>query len=248
MKTNKLYNWLIGTFILLYILTAGISFFHAVTFFNIGNVLWMSYILAFAFECAQGATLFSILMTDNKKTLLPWIVMIVVTSIQCIGNVYSVFQYMSLNAINYYVYLQKPLLFMVPNIGPEMVMIIIAWIIGALLPIIALLLTSMVANNIQLRNKQINENKALEEDLQNAIIYDKPAELKNNAIWDDHKKSKNKIKRKPGRPPKIKKSVEKNNEELNKLLEDISIKNNNDLNKSEYVPKIINNEEVLIKK
>lgn len=254
-QKSNLYNWLIGTFIVLYILTATISFFHAVQFFNIGNVVWMSYILALAFEASQCAILFSILMTDNKKTLVPWIAMFVVTSIQCIGNVYSVFKYMSLNSMDYYVYLQKPLLFMSPNISSEMVMIIIAWIIGALLPIIALLLTSMVANNIQLKNNKTNDiTSSKDENLNEPIQFKEPVILKENTIWDDSELIKRKnIKSKPkkrGRPRKIKKpdnDVKDDNIESN-------IKTNNSPqivtmnNGAEYVPKLINNEEVLVKK
>lgn len=260
-RKNNLYNWLIGTFIILYILTATISFFHAVQFFNIGNSLWMSYVLAFAFEAASAVTLFSILTTDNKKTLIPWIVMIIVTSIQCIGNVYSVFKYLSLNSMDYYVYLQKPLLFMSPNISSEMVMIIIAWIIGALLPIIALLLTSMVANNIQLKNNKINDISSFNDDNSNEPIqFKEPVVLKENAIYDDSELIKrkntksNSKQKKRGRPRKIKKLdndikdniIESNNItniETNKHPQIVTMNNG-----AEYVPKLINNEEVLVKK
>lgn len=253
-KINK-YNILILLFVLLYLIVASVSIFHGIEFFQIGNDKILSIVLSIAFEICAAVTLFSILMTDNKKTLIPWIVMIIVTSIQCIGNVYSVFKYMSLNSMDYYVYLQKPLLFMSPNISSEMVMIIIAWIIGALLPIIALLLTSMVANNIQLKNNKTNDiTSSKDENLNEPIQFKEPVILKENAIWDDSELIKRKnLKSKPkkrGRPRKIKKQdndVKDDNIESN-------IKTNNSPqivtmnNGAEYVPKLINNEEVLVKK
>ena len=260
MKINK-YSCLIILFILLYLIVAGVSIFHGIEFFQIGNIKIISIIISIAFEICAAVTLFSILMTDNKKTLIPWIVMIIVTSIQCIGNVYSVFKYLSLNSMDYYVYLQKPLLFMSPNISSEMVMIIIAWIIGALLPIIALLLTSMVANNIQLKNNKINDiSSSNDENSNEPIQFKEPVVLKENAIYDDSELIKrkntksNSKQKKRGRPRKNKKLdndikdniIESNNItniETNEHPQIVTMNNG-----AEYVPKLINNEEVLVKK
>lgn len=152
MKRNKtLYNIFIGGFVILYIATALISLCHAIEFFTIGNVKWMAITLASVFELGQMIVLSSLLLSDNKKTLLPWILLTILTSVQVVGNVYSVYKYITLSATEYYVYLQKPLIdWWLSGVSQETIIVIISWIIGALLPIIALFMTSMVANNIKL--------------------------------------------------------------------------------------------------
>ena len=152
MKRNKtLYNIFIGGFVILYIATALISLCHAIEFFTIGNVKWMAITLATVFELGQMIVLSSLLLSDNKKTLLPWILLTILTSVQVVGNVYSVYKYITLSATEYYVYLQKPLIdWWFSGVSQEKIIVIISWIIGALLPIIALFMTSMVANNIKL--------------------------------------------------------------------------------------------------
>lgn len=152
MNNKILYKVFIWTFIVLYAGTAFISYCHSIEFFNIGNEKWMSYILGAIFELGQATVLASLLLTNNKKILLPWLLMILLTAVQVIGNTYSVFKFMSLSENNYYIYLSKPLLFWIEGISQDTVMIIIAWIIGAMLPIVALAMTSMVTNQMKLQS------------------------------------------------------------------------------------------------
>lgn len=156
MKKNKwLYNIFIGGFILLYLATALISFCHAIEFFTIGNVPWMATTLAAVFELGQMVVLSSLLLSNNKKTVVPWILLVILTAVQVVGNVYSVYKYITLSGTDYYIYLQKSLIdWWLSGVSQETIIVIISWIIGALLPIIALFMTSMVANNIKLRNDE----------------------------------------------------------------------------------------------
>jgi len=150
MKQKTLYKFFIWGFLFLYLLVATISFFHAVQFFAIGNNTAMSVTLALAFEIGLALSLAAILLSDeNKKSTLPWILMIVLTLVQVIGNVYSTFKYISLSEEQYYQYLAKPLLFWMEGVTEDTVQIIVSWIIGAILPIIALFMTDMVASNIK---------------------------------------------------------------------------------------------------
>ena len=95
-KNNKsyLYNAFIIGFIILYAVTAFISFFHCIQFCLVGNVMWMAVLLSGAFEVGQSLCLASILLTDNKKTTVPWILMSLLTMVQVSGNVFSVYKYM----------------------------------------------------------------------------------------------------------------------------------------------------------
>ena len=147
---NKVFVW---GFLFLYLLVACISFCHAVEFFNIGNVNWMSITLAFAFELGLALSLAAILLSDsNSKNVLPWVLMIILCAVQVIGNVYSTYKYIALSETEYYQYLAQPLLFWIEDISEKTVRIIISWIIGAILPIIALFMTDMVASNLKTMN------------------------------------------------------------------------------------------------
>lgn len=147
---NKVFVW---GFLFLYLLVACISFCHAVEFFNIGNATWMSITLAFAFELGLALSLAAILLSDsNSKNILPWALMIILCAVQVIGNVYSTYKYIALSETEYYQYLAQPLLFWIEDISEKTVRIIISWIIGAILPIIALFMTDMVASNLKTMN------------------------------------------------------------------------------------------------
>lgn len=175
MKNNKkLYYIFIAGFVLLYLSTALISFCHAIEFFNIGNAHWMSVTLAAVFELGQMVVLSSLLLSDNKKTFIPWLLLVVLTTVQVIGNVFSVYKYMDIGGATDYIYLQKSLIdWWLQGVEQSFILVIIAWIIGALLPIIALFMTSMVANNIKLietDTEQPDEPKVVEK------IVEKPVE------------------------------------------------------------------------
>lgn len=158
MKQRKLDKVFIWGFLFLYLLVATISFCHAVQFFNIGNVRWMSIVLAFSFELGLALSLAAILLSDkNKSKALPWILMGILTLVQVIGNVYSTFKYISLSEVEYYQYLAKPLLFFIEDVSEDTIQIIVSWIIGAILPIIALMMTDMVATNIKNTNDEVEE-------------------------------------------------------------------------------------------
>lgn len=165
---NKVFVW---GFLFLYLLVACISFCHAVEFFNIGNVNWMSVTLAFAFELGLALSLTAILLSDsNSKNVLPWALMIILCAVQVIGNVYSTYKYIALSETEYYQYLAQPLLFWIEEISEETVRIIISWIIGAILPIIALFMTDMVASNLKIMHaddkiKDTDENTKDEPDI-----------------------------------------------------------------------------------
>ena len=156
---NRMYIW---TFLVLYMVTALISCIHAIDFFSIGNVKWMAIALAMVFEVGQAMVLSSLLLSNNRNNIMPWCLMIILTSVQVIGNVYSCFSFIAKSGTDYYQYLQKPLLFWIEGVSQETMMIIISWIIGALLPIIALCMTTMVTNNIELSdNKDLIKIKSI---------------------------------------------------------------------------------------
>lgn len=176
MNNKLLTKILIWGFLFLYLLIAGVSFFHAIEFFGIGNVRWMAVTLSIGFEIGLALSLAAVLLSDdNRKNILPWILMIVLCAVQCCGNVYSTYKYIALSGTEYYQYLAKPLLFWMEGVTVENVQIVVSWIIGAILPIIALFMTDMVATNI----KNLNNDKMIVSDSDINDIAEKQADGQN---------------------------------------------------------------------
>ena len=176
--TNKIF---IYAFLFLYALVAFISFCHAIEFFDIGNTHWMSIMLAFAFELGLAVCLASILIGTNKRNNIAWLLLIILVLVQIIGNTYSVFKFISESGHDYYNYLAKPMLFMIEEVSQETVQIIISWIMGAILPIVALLMTEMVANGIK-ETQMIDDSK---NDQKNEPITDN---IEYHKLTEDEKK------------------------------------------------------------
>jgi len=152
MNQNPLfYKGLIWCFGTLYFLVAFISFWHCIAFCLVGNPVWISVMMSFAFEVGLAATLFSILTTENKNNYVAWILMTFLTGVQVIGNVYSVYKYMVESGTKFYTYIQDSMLhWFVEDVSNQDIMSIISIILGALLPVVALLMTAMVSNNLKL--------------------------------------------------------------------------------------------------
>jgi len=113
-------------------------------------------------EIGQASVLFSILLTNNKNRLLSWFIMIILTTLQVIGNVVSSYKFIETSNTLDFQYFQDSILFWVEGVDAKLFKIIIAWITGSLLPIIALGMTALVSQNIQLKDaeeKQSNEVK-----------------------------------------------------------------------------------------
>jgi len=150
MKTKNLYYALIGTFTLLYLAVAFVSTLHAITFFQLANSLGMAILLGAAYEVGQATVLFSILLTEHKNRTLPWIMMFLLTGVQITSNVFASYKFMIESGTSDWQLWQQSILFGVQAESPEMYQMIISWIIGALLPIIALGMTALVADNLHL--------------------------------------------------------------------------------------------------
>ena len=145
MKFNKKSIY-IGLFGILYLIVAFSSFFHACAFFGLANNSWMSIILAFAFEVGQAAVLFSLLTSaKDRSRVMPWVLMFMFTLVQVIGNVYSSYKYIVTNSVENLRYFKEPI-FIWTSLPDDQATVIVVYLVGALLPIAALLLTSMVTN------------------------------------------------------------------------------------------------------
>lgn len=184
-------NVYIALFAILYLIVAFSSFWHAIEFFALTNHSWMSIILAFAFEVGQAAVLLAILTSAKERSkFTPWILMCILTLVQIIGNVYSSYKYIMLNASENLRYFKEPI-FIWTNLPDAQATVIITYISSAILPLCALLLTSMITNYLEDNNtadtitepaaednkkENITEEVNKETEKTNAPIENKPKE------------------------------------------------------------------------
>lgn len=141
LSKKKIY---LGLFAVLYLCVAFVSTLHAIAFFSLANETWLGIILACTFEIGQAAVLFSILTNKkNENKIMPWCLMVVLTLVQVLGNVFSSYKYIMLNSVVDLKYFKEPI-FVWTNLPDDITTVIVTYIIGAILPIVALCLTSMV--------------------------------------------------------------------------------------------------------
>lgn len=168
LKTKKF--WYILLFSILYLIVAGSSFWHAIAFFGLANNTVMSIILAFAFEVGQAAVLFSLLTSKkDRNRVIPWALMTMFTLVQVIGNVYSSYKYIISNSVSDLRYFKEPI-FIWTQLPDDQATVIITYVVGAILPIAALLLTSMITNYLT----DEEEAKQLEQSL--SVVGNLPEE------------------------------------------------------------------------
>ena len=232
MKHFNKRNIYISLFAILYLCTAFVSTLHAISFFSLANELWLGIILACTFEIGQAAVLFSIL-TDksNHKKVMPWILMCILTLVQILGNVFSSYKYILTNSIIDLKYFKEPI-FVWTELPDNITTVIVTYIIGAILPIVALSLTSMVTgyldnNNTEESNKDVEELQKQIEELQNKepevvekeVVVDNPEQAKE--IED----LKTKIEELQNKEPEVvEKEVVVDNPEQAKEIEDLKTK------------------------
>lgn len=138
-------------FSLLYLAVGFVSVYHAISLFSISNENWLAIILAISFEIGQATVLFSLLTSKTKK-IMPWILMGVLTLVQVLGNVYSSYQYAAINSVEEIKYFTDSVLFFVQDPNPQVNQVMISYITGAILPIVALCMTSMIVDSSGLEN------------------------------------------------------------------------------------------------
>jgi len=90
-KTNLVNNFVIGTFVMLYLIVSVISTVHVINFFSLSNPYWLAVSLAIAFEVGAAASLASLIALDKMNKGLVWALFITITLMQMQGNMYYAF-------------------------------------------------------------------------------------------------------------------------------------------------------------
>lgn len=182
MNTKKIGNIVyLGLFGILYCSSAFVSTMHAIEFFSLANVGYLAIMLALTYEIGQAAVLSSLLIDKrNQKKVVPWILMGVLTICQILGNTFSVYKNICLNSMNELVWIKEPIFVFANDFPDKQATIIITWVMGALLPVISLLMCEMVTSYIH----SDKEDKAPELAKQEEIKEDKKEELENGQVQE----------------------------------------------------------------
>lgn len=152
MKFNKKTIY-ITLFAILYICVAAVSTLHAISFFGLANNPVLAVILAITFEIGQAAVLFSILTSNKDRSKkMPWVLMCVLTFVQILGNVFSSYKYLITNSVDQLRYFKEPI-FVWTELPDAQCNVILTYIIGAILPVVALCMTSMVTGYLEDENE-----------------------------------------------------------------------------------------------
>jgi len=124
-------NFIIGTFVTLYVIVSIISTIHVIDFFRLSNPEWLAVSLAIAFEIGAAASLAAIIALDKMSKWMVWSVFIILTGMQMMGNTYYTYSHVH----DYQSWVE---LFGLIDEDPIFQKRILSIISGAILPIVAL--------------------------------------------------------------------------------------------------------------
>lgn len=194
----------IGLFAILYLACAWVSIYHAIAFFGLANDSFMATMLAVTFEIGQAAVLFSLLTSKKDRSkVLPWVLMFIFTLVQVLGNVFSSYEYLLTHSMEMLKYFKEPI-FIWTDLPDDQCNVILSYLLGGLLPITCLALTSMITNfigdeekeklkDMNLSDEQIKDIEKNNDEL--TLLTDNKKELKNvvkqeiaKAIFEEPKK------------------------------------------------------------
>ena len=129
---NKLTrNFIIGTFVTLYVMVSLISTIHVIDFFELSNPKWLAVTLALAFEVGAAASLASIIALKKMNKGIVWFLFFILTAMQAMGNAFFAYTHLT----NYQSWVE---LFGLVDSDPIEQKRILSIVSGAILPLVAL--------------------------------------------------------------------------------------------------------------
>jgi hypothetical protein len=94
-RNGYLRNFIIGTFVSLYLIVSVISTIHVIDFFRISNPEWLAISLALAFEVGAAASLCSLVILEKMNKTIVWSLFIILTLMQGMGNAYYAYTHLN---------------------------------------------------------------------------------------------------------------------------------------------------------
>jgi hypothetical protein len=131
MKENITKNFIIGTFVTLYVMVSVISTIHVIDFFELSNPKWLAITLAIAFEIGAAASLASIIALKKMNKSIVWALFFILTAMQAMGNTYYAYK----NLVDFKMWSE---LFGLVDYEPIFQKRVMSIVSGAILPLVAL--------------------------------------------------------------------------------------------------------------
>lgn len=157
MNKSRLVNgFIIGTFVTLYLLVSIISTIHVIDFFELSNPYWLAVTLAIGFEIGAAASLASLITLDKMNKTIVWALFITITLMQMQGNMYYAFR----NLEDYQSWVE---LFNLLEWEPLAQKRLLAFVSGAILPLVALGFIKSLVDYIKPDEPQALKPQELEE-------------------------------------------------------------------------------------
>jgi len=187
-EENKLTrNFIIGTFVTLYVMVSIISTIHVIDFFKLSNPEWLAITLALAFEVGAAASLASIIALKKMNKSIVWMLFFTLTLMQAMGNAY--FAYMHLEGYQGWIEL-----FGLVDSEPIEQKRILSIVSGAILPLVALGFIKSLVDYIKPSGEVIEEvSGAVNDQITDAVTQLKKSDdeilaeaekIKTQKIWD----------------------------------------------------------------
>ena len=157
MDQNKIVKrFIIGTFVALYTLVSVISTIHVIDFFELSNPYWLAVTLAIGFELGAAASLASLVILEKMNKGLVWALFITITLMQMQGNMYYAFT----NLTDFQSWSE---LFNLIEEEPIYQKRILAFVSGAILPLVALGFIKSLVDYIKPEDNNEDEEYAPED-------------------------------------------------------------------------------------
>jgi hypothetical protein len=187
-EENKLTrNFIIGTFVTLYVMVSIISTIHVIDFFKLSNPEWLAITLALAFEVGAAASLASIIALKKMNKSIVWMLFFTLTLMQAMGNAY--FAYMHLEGYQGWIEL-----FGLVDSEPIEQKRILSIVSGAILPLVALGFIKSLVDYIKPSEEVTEEvSGAVNDQITDAVTQLKKSDdeilaeaekIKTQKIWD----------------------------------------------------------------
>ena len=132
------------------ILVSFISMIHVINFFKLSNYTWLAVVLAIAFEVGALSSLAALAVMDKISKTSMWMIFLLVTLIQCVGNTYYAYDFVTKMMVIDPQWIQNWTELFALNEEEDVIYIkrLLAIITGAILPIISLGFTHMLVEYI----------------------------------------------------------------------------------------------------
>lgn len=131
MNQKLIDKFVIGSFVVLYVLTSCISTIHVIGFFRLSNPNWLATTLAIAFEVGAAASLASIIALKKMNKGIVWALFFMLTLMQAMGNTYYAYTHL----VNYQSWIELFGLVDSEVIEQKRILSLVS---GAILPLVAL--------------------------------------------------------------------------------------------------------------